>query len=213
MKDFEDLIKTCYGENACILVEGGVLFFSPDSLKEVAGAEHLSYDEYLDIQIRSLGTYRSSFESCYLNTPIQFRGQIEKITKKHICFKRIYVSGMYPDGLTFKGKEDHVWMDLSGFESFRTGDCAEFYAEVYRYLKTGSGKQIDYALRNPEDIRKIDAYALPSDDDLIRQEVDQMICETCLFRAHCNGVFCLRNPEERAALQKQLFDAIKGNHG
>ena len=44
MKDFEDLVKTCYGENACILVEGGVLFFSPDSLKEVAGAEHLSYD-------------------------------------------------------------------------------------------------------------------------------------------------------------------------
>ena len=103
-----------------------------------------------------------------------------------------------------------------GFLLIRSlGEAADFSEnrKPYIFLKTGSGKQIDYAMRNPEDIRKIDAYALPSDDDLIRQEVDQMICETCLFRDHCNGVFCLRNPEERAALQKQLFDAIKGNHG
>lgn len=35
-------------------------------------------------------------------------GQIERITGKAVCFKRIYVSGMYPDGTCFDGKEEHV---------------------------------------------------------------------------------------------------------
>jgi hypothetical protein len=33
---------------------------------------------------------------------------------------------MYSDGTGFEGKEDHVWLDLSGFEKFSVGDCVGF---------------------------------------------------------------------------------------
>lgn len=194
MEDFKELVKAYYKSNVCALVSGGAIQFDPKSLNEVAGAEKLTYDEYIDIQIRSLGKQRSSFEACYFNIPAGFKGQIEKISKKHICFQRIFVSGMYPDGTFFDGKEDHVWMEKSEFESFKVGDCVEFYAEVYRYLKTGNGKLIDYSLRNSEEIKKIPAYELPSDEELMLQAMKQIICETCLFSEHCDRVFCLRNP-------------------
>ena len=35
-------------------------------------------------------------------------GEVEKINMDNICFKRIYVCGMYRDGECFDGKEDHV---------------------------------------------------------------------------------------------------------
>lgn len=196
MEDFKELVKANYKSNICVIVSGGIIQFDPKSLKEVVGAEKLTYDEYLDIQIRSLGQYRSSFEECYFNIPASFKGQIEKITKKNICFQRIFVSGMYFDGTMFDGKEDHVWMEKSGFEPFQVqvGDCFEFSAEVYRYLKTGNGKLIDYSLRKPAGIKKIAAYELPSDEELMLQAMEQIICETCLFSEHCDGVFCLRNP-------------------
>jgi len=115
-----------------------------------------------------------------------FKGQIEKVKPKHICFKRIFISGMYTDGTMFDGKEDHVWMDKSGFEECAVGDSVSFCAEVYRYVKTGNGKLIDYGLRNPTGIQKIEAYELPSDDELIMQEVEQLICETCFLSEQCN---------------------------
>lgn len=211
MEDFTELKQRNYGEKICTLVEGGYINFDPDSLKKVSGAKNITYDEYLDIQIHSLGRYRSSFEMCYSEIPMGFKGQIEKKTKKRVCFKRIFVSGMYPDGEMFDGKEDHVWMEQSGFESFKVGDCIEFFAEVYRYVKTGNGKMIDYSLRNPTDIKEIEDYELPSDDDLIRQEVEQMICEACFLSEQCSRAVCIRNPKERKRLQKQLFEAIKSN--
>ena len=93
---------------------------------------------------------------------------------------------MYTDGTMFDGKEDHVWMDKSGFEEYDVGDSVSFGAEVYRYVKTGNGKQIDYGLRNPTGIQKVEAYELPSDDALIMQEVKQLICETCFLSEQCN---------------------------
>ena len=42
---------------------------------------------------------------------------------------------MYTDGTMFDGKEDHVWMDKSGFEEYTIGDGVSFGAEVYRYVK------------------------------------------------------------------------------
>ena len=71
----------------------------------------------------------------------------------------------------FDGKEDHVWMDKSGFEEYNVGDSVSFSAEVYRYVKTGNGKRIDYGLHNPTGIQQIEAYELPSDNALIMQEV------------------------------------------
>ena len=42
---------------------------------------------------------------------------------------------MYTDGRMFDGKEDHVWMDKSGFEEYAVGDGVSLGAEVYRYVK------------------------------------------------------------------------------
>ena len=72
-------------------------------------------------------------------------------------------------------------MDKSGFEECAVGDSVSFCAEVYRYVKTGNGKLIDYGLHNPTGIQKIEAYELPSDDELIMQEVEQFICKTFYF--------------------------------
>lgn len=210
MSDFRKLKKEYYGRKICVLTEGGTIDFDPGKLKQVVGAENMTYDEYIDTQIRSLGKYRGYFEMCYYEMAMRFKGQIEKITEKNVCFNRIYVSGMYGDGTMFDGREDHVWMDNKGFERFHAGDCLEFSAEVYRYIKTGNGKMMDYSLRNPERIKKIDAYELPSDDDLLMQEIDQIICETCFYREHCYNVFCMRSEKEREMLRQQMFDIMKG---
>lgn len=109
----------------------------------------------------------------------------------------------------FEGTEDHVWMDKSGFESFTAGDSVAFGAEVYRYVKTGNGKWIDYGLRNPTGIQKIEAYELPSDDELIMQEVRRTICETCFLSEQCNHTFCLMDPKKKRSLEREMFDMIK----
>lgn len=212
MENFSEFKKVNYGKNICTATEGGVVFFNPDSLKEVVGAEKMTYDEYLDVQINSLGKVRSYFETCYFNYAIEFKGQIEKVTKNNICFKRIFVSGMFSDGEMFDGKEDHVWMNKQEFESFNVDDCVTFSAEVYRYVKTNNGKLIDYSLRNPKGIKKIASYELPSDDDLMKQEINWIICETCFLNEQCNKTFCMRNSKERKALQKQMFEMIKSKN-
>ena len=119
---------------------------------------------------------------------------------------------MYPDGDCFVGKEDHVWMDISGFENFQVGDCVSFSADIYRYIKTKNGKQIDFGLRNPQGIKRIEAYELPSDDELMEQEIEQMLCETCYLGEHCNKVSCLRPQNDMRTLKKQMLDVLKSSH-
>ncbi len=211
MKDFSGFKKANYGEKICAQTEGGVVCFDPDSMKKVVGTEKMTYDEYLDAQIRSLGQYRSYFEMCYFNFAMGFQGQIERITNNYVCFERIFVSGMFSDGDMFEGKEDHVWLDKYGFESFQVGDCVEFSAEVYRYVKTGNGKLIDYSLRKPEGIKRIESYQFPSDDKLLKQEINRIICETCFFSKQCNKTFCMLNPKERKSHQRQMFKMITQN--
>ena len=116
---------------------------------------------------------------------------------------------MFPDGEMFDGKEDHVWMDKSGFEEFCVGDSVAFGAEVSRYLKTGNGKLVDYGLRNPTGIQKIKAYELPSDDDLITQGIRQVICETCFLSEQCNRNYCMMNPKQKRLLEQEMLNAIK----
>ena len=147
---------------------------------------------------------------CYYYIPLEFMGQIERITGKAVCFKRIFVSGMYPDGTCFDGKEEHVWIDKHGLEQYAVGDCLSFFAEPYRYIKTGSGKQIDFGLRNPANIKRIEKYELPSDEELMLQSINSIICETCLYNEQCFGM-CIRNKKELEALRKDMFRAVKGS--
>jgi hypothetical protein len=207
-EDMKAFLIGHYGDDIMVMSEFGNIDFSLDGKSDIVGGEKLSYDDYLNIQIQSYGKQRSWFAMCYYNLPNKFMGCIEKKTKNNVCFQRIYVSGMYPDGDCFEGKEDHVWMDIHGFEDFKISDSVSFYAEVYRYIKTGNGKILDYSLRNPEDIKQISSYELPSDDDLIRQSIDQIFCETCYLSEHCNKTYCLRNQEELQALRSQMFSMV-----
>jgi len=207
----ESFLAAYYGEEDYVSSENGIIFFKPDSQKDVVGADKMSYDEYLDVQLASLGhDYRSSFANGLFNYLLEFKGQIEKIKPKHICFKRIFISGMYPDGVMFDGKEDHVWMEKTGFEEFAVGDSVSFSAEVYRYVKTGNGKLIDYGLRNPASIQKIENYQLPSDNELRIQMINQIICETCYLSEHCNRVSCLLPKGLKKEQKKQMMALIKG---
>lgn len=209
-EDIKALLLAHYGDDTVVSSEIGCLDFSPTGKFDVVGGEKFTYDEYIDIQIRSSGKQRTWFEMCYYNLPSEFMGCIEKKTKKNICFKRIYVSGMYPDGCDFfEGKEDHVWMDIQGFEDFKIGDCVSFFADVYKYIKTGNGKILDYSLRNPQGIKQIDSYQLPSDDDIIRQSINQILCEICYLSEHCNKANCLRNPGELQILREQMHALVK----
>lgn len=209
--DKKSLLAINYGEKDCVLDEGGIILFDPASQRSVVGAEKFSYNDYLDVQFASLGKkHRPYFADCFLNAVMSyFKGQIEKVKPKHICFKRIFISGMYTDGTMFDGKEDHVWMDKSGFEECAVGDSVSFCAEVYRYVKTGNGKLIDYGLRNPTGIQKIEAYELPSDDELIMQEVEQLICETCFLSEQCYRNYCMMDPKKKRLLKQEMFRVIK----
>ena len=209
--DEESLLAIYYGEKDCVLDEGRTILFDPAPQRNVVGAEKFSYNDYLDVQFASLGKkHRPYFADCFFNSVMShFKGQIEKVNPKHICFKRIFISGMYTDGTMFDGKEDHVWMEKSGFEECDVGDSVSFCAEVYRYVKTGNGKLIDYGLRNPTGIQKIEAYELPSDDELIMQEVEQLICETCFLSEQCNRNYCTMDPKKKRLLKQEMFRAIK----
>ena len=85
--------------------EYGTIDFDPDSMGDVVGGDKLTYDEYLDILMRSGKNVRGWFEMCYFETALEFAGQVEKINKDNICFKRIYVCGMFMDGECFNVNE------------------------------------------------------------------------------------------------------------
>ena len=149
------------------------------------------------------------FAMCYYYIPLEFKGEIERITRKAVCFKRIYVLGMYPDGMCFDGKEDHVWIDKHGIEGYCVGDCLSFFAEPYRYIKTGNGKQIDFGLRNLQSIKRIEKYELPFNEELILQSMDAIICETCYIKEQCFGGMCIRDKKERQSLRKDMLKVVK----
>ena len=208
-KDIQKLIIGHYGDNEIVMSEFGTIDFSPNSIKEIVSSINLTYDDYLEAQFNSKGNYRHDFANCYYNIPMGFMGQIEKTTKDKVCFKRIFVSGMFPDGVMFDGKEEHVWMNKQGFEGFSVDDSVSFFAEIYRYIKTGNGKTLDFGLRNPQSIRKIDAYKLPTDEELMMQQINWIICESCMLKEQCNKNYCIMNPKDKKRLKKQLLTTAK----
>lgn len=205
----KELFATYYGQNAMVSTYDGVIDFNPDGFRDIVGAERFTYDDYIDVQMRSFHKTRGWFANCYYNIPLNFKGCIERKIKDNVCFKRIMVEGMYLDGICFDGKEEHVWMNIAGFEKYNIGECVSFFAEVYRYVKKSNGKQIDFALRNPEQIKKIESYKLPSDDDLLEQEILGIICETCYLSEHCNRVPCLLPKGTKRENVKQMMTFLK----
>lgn len=140
----------------------------------------------------SVRRVKRAFERCYHSIPLEFKGKIQKKNNKYVCFEKIYISGMYSDGTMYDDKEDHVWMELTGFEQYHVGDAVSFGAEVYRYIKTSHGKSLDYGLRNPQGITKIQFYDLPSDEELRIQALEYLKCEVCDMADLCSHTFCYR---------------------
>lgn len=201
--DAQEIVAAHYGENVSVMTyEYGWLHFSPESMKNIVGGDKLTYDDYLEIQIKSHGKIRTAFQQCYFECGLEYCGEIEKKTKDTVCFKRILIRGMHSDGIMFDEKEEHVWMDAKGFEDFAVGDCVSFAAEVYRYIKTSKGKVLDYGLRNPAGIKKIDPYKLPTDAELQAQAMALIQCEACYLNEHCNRSNCILNSFSKARKRK-----------
>ncbi len=201
--DFEGTIISNYGKKIVQEVEGGYIDFDPNGMAEVVNGEKLTYNDYIDAQINAIGKTHGGFQWCFYNIPFGFKGQIERINDEFVCFQRISIEGMYPDGICSDDREQHIWMDLKGFEGFQPGDCVEFAAEPYRYLKTGSGKQIDYGLRNPTGVKKIDKYDLPTDEELMRQELNLIRCEACYLNENCDRLNCVFGEKKKKATKKK----------
>ena len=213
--DWKDSITRFYMTPYIAITGNGIVNFAPESRNEIVGVKDLSYDDYIELQFSSLSTCRHEFEKLYGGGYFaRFKGQIEKKTKDRVCFTRIYISGMYHDGECFDAREDHVWMDAKDFEHFETGDCVSFEADVYRYIKTGDGKKLDYGLCNPEFVAKVEPYQLPSDEDLLKQAIDRIICdEMCMFREHCYMGMCIANEDWLNTTRMTLYEACKKEDG
>ena len=143
----QKLFPEYYGQKVILIDHDYVIDFDPEEFHKTVGAEKLTYDEYLDIQMKSSHEVRAYFKICYYNIPLGFKGRIERRTKNDICFKRIFVKGMFPDGVCFDGKEEHVWMSNAQFEEYEIGDCVSkqatvskltLHSEILRILKESS---------------------------------------------------------------------------
>ena len=180
--DWKETKRDFYAQNYQVMVENGIIDFSTDGMKSVRNGEHLSYDEYLDIQYYSLGHIKSNLEGIYYDGNIAaYKGCISKKSHGNMLFKKLYANIMSPDGTGYDTKENHVWMDATPFKDFLVHDCVAFDATVYRYIKTGHGRKIDYSLCNPINIRKIPPYQLPSDDQIENQIIDDLLWENSKY--------------------------------
>ena len=214
-EEIYSLIDAHYGTKASFQIpELGIIFFDRELSKGIVGGDHLTYEDFIDLQLQTKLEFRGSFFMCWVYTPMEFKGEVETFAKGKICFKRIYDEYMLPDTSIHIGKEDHVWMSSEGFGKLNKGDCVSFFAEVYRYIKKSDGKKLDYGLRNPEDIKKISKYDLPTEKELLMQEIDSMICETCDMADFCGTRSnCIKNPKERQLLKKQMYEILKSKDG
>ena len=91
----QKLFPEYYGQKVILKDHDYMIDFDPDEFHKTVGAEKLTYDEYLDIQMKSSHEVRAYFKTCYYNIPLGFKGRIERRTKNNICFKRIFVEGMF----------------------------------------------------------------------------------------------------------------------
>lgn len=213
-------IRQWYGQDVVSSID-----YRPSSASNILGFKNKTYADYLDLQLKSMGSCREGFEFCYFSflVNLRCRGEVERRNKSKICFKRIFITATMADGMCAEEKEDHVWMDVRPFDEWtrefpvyngsednfkidplQVGDCISFNAEIYRYVKTGNGVLLDYGLKDPTNIKRISRYDLPTDEELILQAIDRMICDACPINDQCYYVYCMQE-EKRESLRKTLY--------
>lgn len=136
-----------------------------------------------------------------------------------LLLKELYVLAVDPiaydiEAGTIEGVEDHVFIyDTKGFitAGVKAGDCVSFSGVVFKYER--KDHSIDYSIRDCKDIRKIEPQYMPDRKELQerndRRAISQLLCETCLFTDHCDGLFCLMGDDEREAQIKTMLDMLK----
>lgn len=211
MDDWKKVRKRYFGRDVVVRRGSGWVDFSPDGMDRIRNGAFRSYKEYLEVQKKSCESCRVYFAMCSMAGSItdSFIGRLDRFDpmKEHVLFRRIMVNGMFSDGIGFFGKEDHVWMDAEPFSEYQPGDCLSFRAEIFRYMRQNPEKRIDYGLECPTEIRKVESYHVPTDEELVNQQIEQLVCETCRYEKHCYFRECLMNEAvrtERIALLKSL---------
>ena len=211
-KKWQKFVNEYKGKEMIIQSEFGIIDMAKDAMKDIYKGDELTYEEYLEALFNSRNNIREYFEYFYYsNASCFFKGRISRFDRGRgkVIFERIYVFGVLMDGECCEGKEDHVWMDIESFEKYNEGDCLSFNAEIYRYLKTKNGKQISFALKNPCEISKVNAYELPSDEELLRQSVEKIVCEICIYNDQCYTGLCIANEKWREDMENILLDVYK----
>lgn len=213
LDEWESCKKENYKSNVVLQDYEFTVDFNYEHYLNLVGKDKISYDDYLDLQrVTFYENLKTSFMACFYNMGFgYFCGKITKKTYNRICFNYIFISSIYPDGIIFSGKEEHVWMDEKGFEKFKVGDCVSFFAETYIYIKTGNGKELDFGIRNPKDIKKIKEYELPSDRDLANEAINELMYDTCdvaEFGLSHDEIYMLRKSKFKQ--RKKDFNKILG---
>ena len=62
---------------------------------------------------------------------------------------------------------------------------------------------------NPQGIKKIDKYELPSDEQLMLESINSIICETCYLNEQCSGSMCMRNKTEVQNSRNDMLAMLK----
>ena len=192
---FKQMVKEYYNSERVVLVDGECIDFSQKAMSDVVtNGIKLDYNKFLNIQKNSLGKIRINLQNCYyISGYSRCTGIIAKKDdeRNSVLFKKLKLE--YFEGFDcIEARESHVWVRSEIFSEFQVGDEVEFVAEVYRYLKHKNGIILDYGLRNPEEIQKVKYYSRPTNEEPRKQFEAQLICETCLFVDHCNGLYCLK---------------------
>lgn len=154
--DWKEDLEECYGTD--IAWNGTGVHFSPESKYSVDGADEMSYDEYIEAQMRSIDGHRHDLAMCehYNNYGI-FRGRVSKVNDEYVCFEKLYVQTGNAEE-DFYGEEDHVWVHKKQFNGCKlsVGNCLQFEGFINRYVRQGNGlPQIDYGIKTVKAFKRL----------------------------------------------------------
>lgn len=194
------------GREYLVLSEYGPIRFSRDGMKDVVGGENLTFEEYLDAQKPTSKT-RTGLQSAYYQCPeCDFMGIISRKNSRKVLFKRLYISGFDSYMENFSSTEKNVWVDVRKFRDFNVGDAVSFTGTIYQYLFTNGKQQINYAVKKPDNVVKVNEKDIPSDRDVMEDSLRALVCDTCMLQEHCNG-FCLME-NKRKELVGAMMEAV-----
>ena len=190
--EFKNSLKENYGSNIISIIDNGLIYFDPESKYDIIGAENLSYNKYLKLQIKSAKhNCHSALINGLLNGFSCFTGRIESKSDDYVYFKQIEVAGYTFDGERYTDTEFNIRIEADGFEDFKPGDCVWFNADVYRYIANTeeNDKVIDYGLQNVSNISKTHCYQ-PINYELYDRHIPELMCKICLHKNTCSKLDC-----------------------